>query len=426
LPDLTQLSVGALGAMIARKETRSQAIVEACLARIAAREGTIHAWVHLDADAALKQAHARDAEAPRSPLHGLPIAVKDIFDTVDMPTAYGSPIYARHRPARDAVVVALLRRAGAVILGKTVTTEFAASFPGPTANPHNPAHTPGGSSSGSAAAVADGMTPAGLGTQTLGSVIRPAAYCGIAGFKPTYGLVPGEGMKPGAQSLDTVGFLLRDIADAPLLLSAVTPQRDWAVPPPSSPRIAVVRGPAWNLAQPETVAAVEAAAQVFARAGAKVVEKAPPPAVEALRETAWTILVYETYQNLTYERLAHLDLVSPPMKKIFEMASALTVDDYRAALARMLESRAALDALFADCDAVLTAAAPGEAPLGLGATGDAVFNRAWTAGHVPCVTLPGQRGPHGLPVGIQLVGRQWNDAALIAVARWAAPRLAAA
>ncbi|HEY7609272.1 MAG TPA: amidase [Alphaproteobacteria bacterium] len=420
---MTKLSLGALGAMIARKETRSQAIVEACLARIAAREGAIHAWAHLDADAALEQARARDAEAPRSPLHGLPVAVKDIFDTVDMPTAYGSQIYARHRPARDAAVVALLRRAGAVILGKTVTTEFAAAFPGPTANPHNPGHTPGGSSSGSAAAVADGMAPAALGTQTLGSVIRPAAYCGIAGFKPSYGIVPVEGIKPGAHSLDTVGFLLRDIADAPLLLGALTPPQDWALPLPASPRIAVVRGPAWSLAQPETVATVEAAARVLARNGAELTDVSPPPALEALRETAWTILCYETTQNFTYERLAHFDLLSPPMKKIFETAATLAVSDYRAALARMLASRAALDALFADCDAVLTAAAPGEAPKGLGGTGDAVFNRAWTAAHLPCVTLPAGRGPSGLPVGIQLVGRQWSDAALIALARWTAARL---
>src|SRR5581483_5270881 len=172
-----------------------------------------------------------------------------------------------------------------------------------------PAHTPGGSSSGSAAAVADGMVPAGLGTQTLGSIIRPAAYCGVAGFKPTYGVVPSEGMKPGAQSLDTVGFILRDIGDAPLLLDALTTTKGWTVPPPAAPRIALVRGPAWDQAQPETVAAVEEAARRLAKAGAKVAETAPPPALEALREVAWTILCYETRQNLTYERIAHLDLV---------------------------------------------------------------------------------------------------------------------
>jgi Asp-tRNA(Asn)/Glu-tRNA(Gln) amidotransferase A subunit family amidase len=418
-------SLAALGAEIAAGRKLSEGIVRECLARIAARESAIRAWVHLDAEAALAQARARDKERPRSPLHGLPIAVKDIFDTADMPTAYGSPIYAGHRPRRDAAVVALLRDAGAVILGKTVTTEFAAAYPGPTANPHNPAHTPGGSSSGSAAAVADGMVPAGLGTQTLGSVIRPAAFCGIPGFKPTYGLVSAEGIKPGAQSFDTVGFLLADIADAALLLGALTPRRDWDVPLPAAPRIAVMRGPAWDMALPESVAAIERAAERFAHAGARVAEAAPPRALETLRETAWTILCYETYQNLAYERLAHGDRVSPPMRKIFALAAAMTLDEYRAALARTLEARAALNALLAGYDAVLTAATPGEAPRGLESTGDAVFNRAWTAGHLPCATLPAGTGPNGLPVGIQLVAAQWRDAELIALARWAAARLAA-
>lgn len=418
-------SLAALGAEIAAGRKRSEDIVRDCLARIAARESVIHAWAHLDAEAALTQARARDAAPLRSPLHGLPVAVKDIFDTADMPTAYGSQIYAGHRPSRDAVAVALLREAGAVILGKTVTTEFAASYPGPTANPRNRAHTPGGSSSGSAAAVADGMVPAGLGTQTLGSVIRPAAYCGIAGFKPTYGLVAAEGMKPGAQSFDTVGFLLADIGDAALLLGALTPRRDWRAPPPARPRIAVMRGPAWDMAQLESVAAVERAAERFARAGAQVIETPPPPALETLRETAWTILCYETFQNLTYERLAHGDRVSPPMRKIFALAAAMTLDEYREALARTLEARAALNAAVAGYDAVLTAAAPGEAPRGLESTGDAVFNRAWTAGHLPCATLPAGTGPNGLPVGIQLVAAQWRDAELIALARWAAGCLAA-
>ncbi|MFO0987141.1 MAG: amidase [Alphaproteobacteria bacterium] len=281
-------SLAALGADIASGRRRSEDIVRDCLARIEARERTIRAWVHIDPAAALEQARRRDAERPRSPLHGVPIAVKDIFDTVDMPTAYGSPIYAGHRPVRDAAAVALLREAGAVILGKTVTTEFAAAFPGPTANPRNTAHTPGGSSSGSAAAVADGMVPAGLGTQTLGSVIRPATFCGIPGFKPTYGLVPADGIKPAAHSLDTVGFLLGDIGDAALLLGVVT-RRDWQAPLPAAPRIAVMRGPAWAMAQPETVAAVDRAADPVRARGARVAEVPPPPALETLREVAWTI-----------------------------------------------------------------------------------------------------------------------------------------
>jgi Asp-tRNA(Asn)/Glu-tRNA(Gln) amidotransferase A subunit family amidase len=218
---------------------------------------------------------------------------------------------------------------------------------------------------------------------------------------------------------------MRDIADAPLLMGALTPQRDWTRPPPTAPRIALIRGPAWDLAQPETIAAVEEAGRRFARAGANVGDVVPPPALETLRETAWTILCYETNQNLSYERIARLSQVSPPMRKIFEMASKLTIADYRTALTRTLAARAALNALLDGYDAVLTAAAPGEAPPGLAATGDAIFNRAWTAGHLPCVTLPAGTGPKGLPVGIQLVGSQWKDAELLAVARWAAPLLAA-
>jgi amidase len=422
----SQQTLAVLGAAIAARRTTSEAIVRTCLARIEAREGTLRAWAHIDAERALAQARARDTEAPRSPLHGLPIAVKDIFDTADLPTAYGSPIYAGHRPARDAAVVALLRNAGAVILGKTVTTEFAAAYPGPTVNPHNPAHTPGGSSSGSAAAVADGMVPAGLGTQTLGSIIRPAAFCGIAGFKPTYGLVPTEGMKAGAHSFDTVGFLLRDIGDAALLLGALTPERDWMRAAPAAPRIAVIRGPAWQKARLETIAVVEDAARGFLRAGASVVEVEPPAALETLRETNWTILCYETFQNLTYERLAHLEAISAPMRKIFALASAMSIADYRNALARLFEARAALNAMLAGYDAILTGATTGEAPRGLESTGDGAFNGAWTAAHGPCATLPAGTGPQGLPVGIQLVARPWHDAELIALARWAAPLVAPA
>jgi Asp-tRNA(Asn)/Glu-tRNA(Gln) amidotransferase A subunit family amidase len=421
--DLAGQTLTELSRLVAARRATSQEIVSACLARIAAREPLIKAWTHIDAEQALGQARACDAEAARSPLHGLPIAIKDIFDTADMPTEYGSPIYAGHRPRRDAAVVALLRRAGAVILGKTVTAEFAAAFPGPTINPRNPAHTPGGSSSGSAAAVADRMVPAALGTQTLGSIIRPASYCGIVGFKPSYGLVPVEGAKSGAQSLDTVGFLLRDIGDAALLLSALAPPADWSAPLPQAPRLALVRGPAWDQARPETVSAIDDAARRLAKSGARVSEVDPPPALGALHEAAWTILCFETAQNLTFERCQHETLLSPPLRKILALAEAISLGDYRAALLRMAEGRQALDRLLARHDAILTAAATGEAPHGLASTGDAVFNRAWTAAHVPCVTVPAGVGPNGLPVGIQLVGRQWGDASLIALARWAASRL---
>src|SRR5205823_2063713 len=225
----------------------AEALTTACLDRTAAREPVVGAWYYLDRYAALGAARQRDAEPPRGPLHGIPIAVKDLIDTADMPTGYGSPIYEGHRPAADAACVALARAAGAVVLGKTVTTEFACFTPGKTANPRNPAHSPGGSSSGSAAAVADGMVPLAFGTQTAGSVIRPASYCGCIGFKPSFGVLPRAGVKPLCGSLDTIGTMARTVADAAFFTGVIAGRpalRDVAMPD-APPRFGIYRTPMW-------------------------------------------------------------------------------------------------------------------------------------------------------------------------------------
>src|SRR5215216_600925 len=253
MPDPLSLSAREAAQQIAARRLSAEALVAACLDRIAAREAAVGAWHHLDREAALEAARQRDREAPRGPLHGLPIAVKDLIDTADMPTGYGSPIYQGHRPAADAACVALARSAGAVVLGKTVTTEFACFTPGKTANPHNLAHTPGGSSSGSAAAVAESMAPLAFGTQTAGSVIRPAAFCGIVGYKPSFGTIPRAGVKMLCDSLDTVGTMARNVADAAFFAGVIAgrPELRDVAPSEAPPRFGLYRTPMWDEAGPE-------------------------------------------------------------------------------------------------------------------------------------------------------------------------------
>ncbi len=422
--DLARCSLAELGRLVAAGAATSEAIVEACLSRIAVREPHVHAWAHLDPELALAEARARDHETSRGPLHGLPVGIKDIIDTADQPTEYGSPIYAGHRPPRDAACVALLRRAGAVILGKTATTEFAGASPAATTNPQAAAHTPGGSSSGSAAAVADFMVPAALGTQTLGSVIRPAAFCGIVGFKPSHGLVPVDGVKASAPTMDTVGFLLRRAEDIPLLLAGLTHGADWKLASPASPRFIFLRGPQWEKAQPETLDAIANARESFLSGGATVEEHDASFSLETLRQSAWTILSFENAQNWAYEHDFRRSLLSPILAEYLDRAAMISWADYDAARAAADVARRDIDRLLTACDAVLTAAVPGEAPAGLAYTGDSVFNGAWTLAHPPCVTLSAGSGPKGLPVGIQLIARHGGDAALAALARWAETRLA--
>jgi len=369
----------------------------------------------LDAEGALAQARRIDGLRERPPLCGLPVGVKDLIDTADLPTGYGSKAHRGHQPARDAECVRRLRDAGAVILGKTVTTEFAVYSPGKTRNPHDPSRTPGGSSSGSAAAVADGMLPAALGTQTAGSVIRPASFCGVIGFKPTHGLLPLEGIHPLAPSLDTLGVFVREMEDVPLLLEVLGGSALRA-PPLRQPRLGLCRTEAWPRAAPETRRLVEDAAT---RLGAREVELGP--VFDGLVDAQIAIMGSEAAESLKQEPEAQM---SEKLREFLRAGRAVTADRLRAAREHAARCRLALEAVFEKVDALLTPAAIGEAPEGLEATGDPIFCRIWTLLGTPCVSLPVLRGPARLPIGLQVVGKSGADPLLVSTAAWIAARLA--
>ena len=418
-----------LGAMAATEAMvmgtlTSEELTEACLARIAEREATIGAWQHLDAEYARAQARARDSEPPRGPLHGVPIAVKDIIDTVDMPTCYGSPVYAGHHPAWDAACVAACRVAGAVIVGKTVTTEFAYFHPGKTRNPHNPEHTPGGSSSGSAAAVADGMVPLAFGSQTAGSVVRPASFCGVVGYKGTYGLFSMAGIKPFAQSLDTLGVFARGVADAALMHSALLGIPCEHAPSTAPPRVGLCRTAEWSAADADMQDAVEESARSIAQAGATVAEVELPRPFADLVQAQLAVMTFEAARSFQFEYMEHRGQLSDRMAKIIEDGRAVHHAVYYEAQRLATECRRAVDALFVSHDVLLAPSAVGTAPHGIETTGDPLFNRIWTLLGVPCVSLPRFRGANGLPIGVQLIGAYGRDEELLAAADWIDTRLA--
>ena len=398
----------------------SAELVEACLERIAAREETVGAWEWLDPDQARAAARRADAEPAKGPLHGLPVAVKDIFDTADMPTAYGSPIYAGHQPAADASSVSLARSAGAVMLGKTVSTEFAYFEPGKTANPHNPAHTPGGSSSGSSAAVADFMAPLAFGSQTVGSIIRPASYCGIAGYKPSYGLINRTGMRPLAETFDTPGVLARTAADAAFFVSVLSGRPGLRLddPLPAAPAIGLCRTHEWSHADTQGTAALERAAELAEEAGARIREIELPESFAAIGNAQGTIVDFEASRAAAYELAVHPDRLSDLFRKRAEAGRATASEQYDAACDAVSDAQAQLPAIMDDVDALLCPSAPGEAPEGLGSTGNPVFNRLATALRAPAVNVPGLSGQSGLPIGVQIVGRSRDDKRTLAVADW--------
>jgi Asp-tRNA(Asn)/Glu-tRNA(Gln) amidotransferase A subunit family amidase len=352
------------------------------------------------------------------------VAIKDVIDTADLPTEYNSPIYRGHRPKADAACVALLRRAGCVILGKTVTTEFATNHPAPTRNPHNGAHTPGGSSSGSAAAVADFMVPLALGTQTGGSVIRPAAYCGTFACKPSFGSVNRAGLKFVAESLDTIGVFARSAKDLRLSLEILTGRTASKDPGREKPRIGLCRTPRWGEADAATHASLERAAARLAQAGAQVREFDLPAGSVELFDRHRVIMGFELARALAWEYDNYPQHISASLKPRLDEGWKFTRAEYDALRERARQCRRALAAQMAEVDFLLTPSATGEAPASLASTGDPVFNRAWTLLGVPCVTLPFGKGPHGLPLAVQLVGAFDADMALLAWADWAEERLA--
>lgn len=418
-----------LGALEARRaiatgRLTATALVEACLERIALRNGTVAAWAFLDPGAARARARALDAGPERGLLHGLPIGVKDILDTAEMPAGYGSEIYAGHRPGRDSATAASALAAGAVMLGKTVTTEFANRRAGPTRNPHDPARTPGGSSSGSAAAVADFQVPLALGTQTGGSVIRPAAYCGVVGFKPSFQHLGNGGVRANTEAFDTVGLMARRVQDIALLRAACM-EIPFAEPEPdavTAPRLALLRTPWWQEADAASQSALEEAARALSRAGANVVELDLPLDFALLRAAHRAVSTFEASRNYADELARAGHLVSADFRADrIAPGEAVSLAEFHTAQRRLAAGRAQMEEWLAEhaLDALLTPPAPGEALPGLAETGPATFNFLWTALYMPCVTLPFGTGPAGLPTGVQLVARRHEDARLLHLAAWA-------
>jgi Asp-tRNA(Asn)/Glu-tRNA(Gln) amidotransferase A subunit family amidase len=403
----------------------AETVVASCLERIAEREPVVRAWAYLAGKAALDQARALDRAGKKALLSGVPFGLKDIFDAAGMPATYGSPIYTGWWPPSDASAAALPKAAGGILIGKTVTTEFANRQPGPTSNPHDPAFTPGGSSSGSAAAVADFMVPLAIGTQTGGSVIRPAAYCGVVGFKPSFGLFPPAGMRINTETLDTVGIMARSVGDIALFRAVVM-----AVPyeppemPQAAPRLGLCRGPHWNDAEPEGRGVLEAAADRLSAAGAKICDTALPSDCADADEIQETLGAFEGLRNHMPELYRHEALLSPRLREEkLALGRKLTLDQFRHACRAAERARMATREWAGGFDAILTLPAPGQAPRGLGDTGSAVFNALWTQFAMPCLTLPAGKGPDGLPVGIQLVGCRHDDARLLEAALWVERRL---
>ena len=397
-------------------------LMEACLERIAAREPAVRAFAAFDADQARRAARA----ARPGPMHGLPIGVKDVLDTADFPSEYGSEIWAGHRPRADAAAVAWARAAGGVVIGKTVTTEFATRRPGATANPHNPAHTPGGSSSGSAAGVGGGLFPLAFGTQTAGSIIRPAAYCGAVGYKPSFGTIARLGMKVMSEGLDTIGVMARSVADCALFAGAVAgcDLGDPDQQPGVAPRIGLCRSPSWGGAAPETHALFERVADTLARAGASLAPRELPQRFAALVEAHPVLMNAESAASMGWELLCVRDGISEGLRERLDWGLAQGPAALSTARATFAALQDGFPAAMEGLDILVTPAAPGEAPAGLESTGDPAFNFIWTTLHVPCVTVPAGTGPHGLPLGIQIVGRRGEDRAVLAWAQWVAAAVA--
>jgi Asp-tRNA(Asn)/Glu-tRNA(Gln) amidotransferase A subunit family amidase len=416
---LTELSVCEAARAIAQGRLTSRRLVAACLERIDAREDEVRAWEFLDKSLALAQAADCDNSASKGPLHGIPVGIKDIIETADMPTSHGSPIYRNNRTGVDAECVKRLRAAGAVILGKTVTTEFAMYSPGKTVNPHNRLHTPGGSSSGSAAAVADRHVPFALGTQTAGSVIRPASFCGVIGYKPSYGVLPLDGVLPCAISLDTLGIFTREIDDLSLVANVLAgaPFADSSSNTVAAPRIGLFRTPWWDKADAEKRDALEATGQALARAGASVGE-VTSPGFEELRAAHMKIMCREIAASRRHEYESHRDLLSAKLKEIVETGRALGISEMQNAIRVARRFADQIRQVFSDYDVILAPSAPGSAPEGLSSTGDPMFNAVWTLLGVPCITYPVARTSRGLPIGVQVIGPVDSDARLIAAARW--------
>ncbi|MBI2295465.1 MAG: amidase [Betaproteobacteria bacterium] len=423
---LNKLSATEAAAAIAAGKLKSEPLVAACIERIRQRENDVQAWAHINPELALMQSRECDRQQPRTRLHGIPVGVKDVIDTADMPTEYGSPIYRDNQPKCDAACVAQVRDLGGVVLGKTVSTEFATRHPGKTCNPRNLAHTPGGSSSGSAAAVADCMVPLAFGTQTTSSIIRPAAYCGVVGYKPTFNVINRAGLKFLSDSLDTIGVLARTVPDAALIVEELSgsPATSFDVVPDLKPRIGFCRTPYWHQADRATQKALERAVPRLQQSGARVTEVELDGEFARLVEVQVTISSFEIYRALGYERTRFPDLISETLMGRILGGGRVTRAQYEEAHAVARRCRARLDDTYRDYDALLAPSAIGEAPKGLASTGDPVFGSSWTVLHGPAVTVPAFTGPGGLPLGAQLAGPRGHDSRTLLCAEWVRRALA--
>jgi len=438
LPDVTT-GVGAVRA----PKLSAKAWVEHCLERIKERDNQVGAWEYLDPEYALEQACKRDLQQQQEgilgPLHGVPVGIKDIFATSDMPTQWGTPIYTGQHLNYDAAVVERLRAAGAVILGKTVTTEYASGIPSRTRNPHNLNHTPGASSSGSAAAVADGMVPIAIGSQTMGSVIRPAAFCGVYGYKPSFGLVSRFGVLRVSRELDHVGFFARSVTDLALLGSVLaggdrrdpdcwvaghpTPS-DWAIAPlPHPPTVAVVRGPFWHLVEAEGQATLFQTVEHLKQAGATVTDVALPPEFEAYFDHADCLMCTGMALNHGHDYEREGDRLSPKFRQLVERGRTFSSLAYAAARHATHTYNQHLSQILTQFDVILTPATTGTAPEGLDNTGNPIFCVLWTLCGMPAVTLPTGKGVNGLPLAVQVVGDRGQDIRLLQIAHWIASQL---
>ena len=417
--ELWQLTASGASAQMAKGQLSSAAYTLALLERIALRDPEVRAWAFVDPEHAMEQARARDREPRRSALHGIPVGVKDVINTRDLPTQHNSPLYARHQPGEDANCVGVLRAAGAVILGKTETLEFACGgrMP-PTRNPHDLERTPGGSSSGSGAAVADGMVPLALATQTGGSTIRPASFCGVYGMKPTFGRIGFEGAKHYSPHLDTIGLYGRSAHDLALLAEVFRLGSKSELQPGNIAglRIALCETPMWEEADPDARQALHEAGRRLASAGASVSRLVLSPPFALLTQQHDDIMQDGGRGALLPEYLVSPDLLHADFKKKVENQFGLTGPHMRAVLDAAALRRIDFEREFGDADAVLTLSAPGIATMGIASQGMATFNRIWTALHVPCISIPGMRGNRGLPIGMQLVQRRYEDARLLQVA----------
>lgn len=415
--DLTTLTATEAAALIAKKKLSSVELTRACLERIELRNPAVRAFCHLDPEFSLAEAAKADGESPRSLLHGVPFAVKDVIDTKDFPTELGTPIHVGRRPSKDANCVSLMRDAGAVLLGKVVSTEYALYKPNETRHPMNLEHTPGGSSSGTGAAVCDRMVPVAFGNQTAGSLIRPAAFCGVYGLKPTHGTTDGTGILPLQLYFDTLGYMARSIADLQAFYGVVSTRNqtvDW--PQVKRPRIGLCRTWQWEFAEPESRDILKAAADQFGTLGAAVEPFELPDAYADLVAVHRRILYKGISKSLDTDYQVARDQMSEKVLEIIEEGRATTEEQYVKAHAYADQCRDSVNECFGEFDAVIAPSAPGEAPPGM-ATGDPIFQVSWTLLGVPCLNLPVGFGPHALPLGVQLIGRRHDDARVLALGR---------